>query len=183
MARVCAAVLGLVLLGAAWAEEPAKEPPVPVQQLFETFRNNEARAEKLYVGKEIDVVGIMFRVMKNRETAEAKEEEYFIGLVTVKDGVPPLRVPAEAIGAGRLGNPFTRGSMAMVKCYFSRKEINNLAGLSEGQEVVVRGVCEPLQAREIRAGFPPDEARTVPDYQVVLRNCKIVRVKELPERP
>lgn len=172
MTRVCVLGLALVLLGAASAEEQAKEPPIPVEDLFETFRSNEARAEKLYVGKEIDIVGRILRVMKNRRVQEGKEEDYYIGYVTAPSGLIQARAPF---------NPAGRGRVVRVRCYFPRTEMDNLAGLTEAQEVVIRGVCQAVPPVPLE----PDD-RTEATYspsEVVLRNCKIVRVKEVPDGP
>lgn len=170
MARVCAAAFVLVLVGGAWAEEPAKAQgkPIPVDQLLEECEANEVRAEKVYGTQEVIVVGRVVRVMKNRGDGkgEVKDDEYFVVWLGSASADP--RRPESFSAGGRLP--------ARLKCLFARSEEGALAKLLRRHEVVVRGTCRPITVRVGPEGQQSERT------EVELCGCKVINIKEL-DRP
>ncbi|MCS6978019.1 MAG: OB-fold putative lipoprotein, partial [Gemmatales bacterium] len=133
-----------------------------VEQLSEEFSSNEVRAEKVYGGKEVSVVGYVARVQKNRgeDGAQVKDEEYYVVWISSAPGDP--RLPPGA----SLARPLAR-----IKCLFARTEADTLAKLLPRQEVVIRGSCHPVSVQVGPAG------REVERTEVEMRGCKVVSVK------
>lgn len=166
-------MLGLVLLAAAWAEEPAKpedkDKPIPVEKLIAVFNENEARAELEFVDKPVQVIGEVFRVERNVRAGffPTPDSEYF--------AITLSRVRGDSFGFGPGPVP--------VKCLFPRDQVETLAKLSRGQVLVVSGVCQGRRLRQdlrfLDAGLPPRVERA---DAIELKDCKIVRVEDAPVR-
>lgn len=172
MARVLVLAVAL-LLGAAWADEPAKpedkDTPIPVGKLIAVFNENEARAELEFVGKPVQVIGQVYRVERNlgEGVLPVADREYFA--ITLGD----VRGDLLAFGPGPLP----------VRCLFPRDQVETLAKLTRGQILVVSGVC---QGRYLRRDLRFFDARIPPRVEraeaIELKDCKIVRAEEAPLR-
>jgi uncharacterized protein YdeI (BOF family) len=158
---VIATVAAFVLYSMALAGDVPKPASSAVQvtstpfsEVVQTYATNEARAEALYQDKPVTVSGTLVRVVTNRywRRDEGKREKdiYFAEL------------HAEEFGPSDI----------CVRFFFNKDELDELAKLRAGQEVIIQGRG---QGPTIYTG---DRRKKERDYlEVRFCDCKVIKAK------
>src|SRR5262245_10856840 len=152
------AVCALVAVAPAIAGDAQRPAPaevavnrIPVTTLLHEYQTNEIRAEALYADREVDVSGMVVRVIRTRYApADQLRDAYVVELLA-----PPLDV-----------------SDAVINFYFDRAARDQLLPLRAGQEVVIHGRCSrPV----VRAGDLRPNGKDVVEVRV--QGCRIVAAR------
>ena len=146
--------LAMFVVGQAGSGAPALQPKLTPAKVLDTFMTNEAYADEHYVGKELELTGIVVRSSRNRYASPEHPENYYV-----------LELDQDTAGRGE------KLDLDLL-FYFGMDDRKQLSDLKPGQTVVIRGKCSQ------RNIWSRADAKRDKDYGVVkLEDCAIVMGK------